>query len=415
MAAPVEPIRPAATADPSLLRILAALLVTGVCGYALLRAGVEELATPAGQWDFEVYYYALKVRDAGGNPWDHAQLVRAAGGAVHHLNYPPHVLPFFRLFYFDDLQLSKQVFLAAKLAVLAALLTLWLRAFIPAGFRGWFLAFAALGFNAALARDLVVGNISIFEQALIWFGLYALLRRRPLVFVTLITLAGQAKVLPLALLALVLAADVPHRGRWFLGGVGGCGLIALAVYLAWPEETRYYLALQAAVGMMEPGSPLNPCLRALVQDLIQAAQPALPVLQGRRAADLALPVYAAAAAVIVAATVWAIRRGRDPLWAWYLGLCGYALTVPRMKDYSFILLLVPVFELLRPRLTGSPSGRGLAVGILAVLAAPGTDMLWEYRPLLLAGWAWAVSLHPPAGPEAGPRGERGGSGGSPLG
>lgn len=395
MASPIEGVKAVVRGEPSLARIILVLAVTVVCGYGLLRAGLDELATPAGQWDFEVYYYALKVRDAGGNPWDHAQLVKAADGAVHHLNYPSHVLPFFRLFCFDDLQLSKQVFLAAKLAVLAALLTLWLTVFIPAGYRGWFLAFAALGFNAAIARDLVVGNISIFEQALIWFGLFALLRGRPLVFVTLIILAGQCKILPLALLALVLAADVPHRWRWFLGGVGACGLIALAVGLAWPEEARYYLELQAQVGMTEPGSPLNPCLRAFVEDLLTAALPYLPPDSPLRAAGITGPAYIVLAAAIVAVTVLAVRRHHDPRWAFYLALCGYALVAPRMKDYSYILLLVPVFELLRPRLTGSPSGRGLAIGVLAVLAAPGTDMLWEYRPLLLAGWAWAVALRPP--------------------
>ncbi len=396
MAGPVESAKAVVRGEPSLARIILMLAVTAVCGYGLLRAGLDEVVSPAGQWDFEVYYYALKVRDAGGNPWDHAQLVKAADGAVHHLNYPPHVLPFFRLFCFDDLQRSKQVFLAVKLAALAAMMTLWLRVFIPAGFRGWFLAFAALGFNSAICRDLAVGNISLFEQTLIWFGLLALLRGRPLVFVTLVILAGQCKVLPLALLALVLVADVPHRWRWFLGSVGVCGLIGLAVWLAYPAEARYYLELQSLVGMTEPGSPLNPCLRAFVEDLLTAALPYLPPDSPVRAAGITGPAYVALAAAIVAVTVLAVRRHRDPRWAIYLGLCAYALIAPRMKDYSYILLLVPVFELLRPRLTGTPSGRGLALVVLAALAAPGVDMLWEYRPLLLAGWAWAASLRPAA-------------------
>jgi len=106
------------SAQPAELPSVGALLamVTAVaCAIGLLWMGLPEAFSEAGQTDFEAPYYALKVEDAGGNPWDHAQAVKAKGGYVQHLMYPPHVLRFFRLFAFESEKKAKDVFLASKL------------------------------------------------------------------------------------------------------------------------------------------------------------------------------------------------------------------------------------------------------------------------------------------------------------
>jgi len=117
-------------------RGLLPVFVAAACGFGLLWVGFPEAFSPVGQWDFEAYYYALKVHDAGGNAWDHAEAVKAAGGYVNHLMYPPHTLQFFRLFAFEEIRTAKMAFLTTKLVCLAALFILWTTCFVRAGARG---------------------------------------------------------------------------------------------------------------------------------------------------------------------------------------------------------------------------------------------------------------------------------------
>jgi hypothetical protein len=380
---------------------LLAVLVAGACGVGLLWCGLPEALSPVGQWDFDAYYYALKVKDVGGNPWEHGELVKMAGGAVSPALYPPHALEFFRLFAFADVNTAKLAFLAAKVCCLAALFPLWLTVFVRPGARGWFLAFAALGYNAALCRDLVVGNVSVFEQTLIWFGVWALLRGRLGAFCLLIILAAQFKVLPIVLLGLVLLTDSPRKWHHFGGSLAVCALIAAGVFWWDPTGSRTFVKLMSDMGLMERGGAIHPCALMLLGDIAAAVAKASDFadeLAARRAAYVAYILYAL---VVVVAFVLAARR-RDLRSKVFLGMLTYALIAPRMKDYSYILVLVPTFELVRQRLARGGSFRWLAVGLIGLLALPGLDVLWPYRALLLAGWVWAMSLRGEPRPAAAP-------------
>jgi hypothetical protein len=375
-------------------RRLLPLLAAVVCGVGLLWAGLPEAFSPVGQWDFETYYYALKVRDAGGNPWDMAEVVKAAGGTAHYFIFPPHTLAFFRLFAFDDVQTAKDAYLVARLLCVAGLLTLWAACFVRAGARGWFLAFAALGFNATICRDLVVGNVSILEQVPIWLGLWALLRGRPGCFCALIIVAAQFKLLPAVLLLLLLVTKSPRKWEYLFASVLACGLVAAGVYWWDPQGARIFLNLSLHVGTMEPGGVIHPSAFALIQEVAERLVQAWAVcghLPPKTLGNWAYLFYAAAVLVVYGCAAW---RGMDVRRAVFTGILTYVLLAPRMKDYSYIIALVPTFELIRESLTSRTSERLLAltVGAVVLLTLPGLEPLWQYRPLLLAAWAWVIGV-----------------------
>jgi hypothetical protein len=389
-----SPERAGSSAGSGIHRVLLALVVAAACGLGLLWTGLPEAFSPVGQWDFDAYYYALKVYDAGGNPWNMAEVVKMASTTAHHFIYPPHTFAFFRLFAFDDIAKAKDAYLIARLACLAVLLPLWAICFVRSGARGWFLAFAALGFNATICRDLVVGNVSIFEQVPIWLGLWALLRGRLALFCGLIILGAQFKMLPASLLLLVLVTDSPRKWAYLLGSVVACALVATGVYWADPRGAKIFLNLALEVGTMEPGGMINPGSHALIREVLDSILHSPLVFGDVPLGTVVNAVYVVFAAVVLVVYWWAVRRGMELRAAIYTGILTYVLLAPRMKDYAYIIAIVPTFELIRMWVATRKAERlvALTVGAIVLLAMPGLEMLWQYRPLVLAAWAWAVGV-----------------------
>lgn len=373
-------------------RLVVALLVAAACGVGLLLAGLPEAFSPVGQWDFDTYYYALRVYDGGGNPWEMSEVVKAAQGSVHHFIYPHHVFAFFRLFAYDEIGQAKDAYLVARLACVAALLVLWAYGFVRGGARDWFLVFAALGYNAAICRDLVVGNVSLFEQVLLWFGLFALLRGRLGIFCGLVILAGQFKILPVFLVGLVLVTGAKKRWAYLWGSVLACVVIAAGVYVSNPWAAGTFARLTWLVGTMEPGGTIHPSSLALFREVCDALLRSSDIIGEVHPKHVANVVYGFFAVAVLGAYVWRVRRGMEPRRALFVGVLTYALLAPRMKDYSYIIAVLPTFELLREQMGRPGSLKWLVVGAVLLLALPGLDMLWQYRPLVLAGWAWAVGM-----------------------
>jgi len=383
-------------------RAIVTVLVAAACFVGLLLAGLPDAFSPVGQWDFEAYYFALKVYDAGGNPWETSEVVKAADRAVWPFLYPHHTFLFFRLFAFDDLGKAKDVYLATRLGCVAFLLVLWTYGFVRKGGRGWFLAFAMLGCNATICRDLAVGNVSIIEQVPLWLGLFALQRGWLGAFCGLVILAGQFKLLPLFLVGLVLTTNAKRRWTYLWGSVAACAVIAAGVYLSNPWAARTFARLTFLVGTMEPGGSINPNSLALFRDVCDGLLRSSDIPGDFTPKQVANVVYGVFVVVVVAAYAWKVRRGMEARTALFVGVLTYVLLAPRMKDYSYVIALVPVFELIRGQLGRPGSLNWLIVGAGLLLALPGLDMSWEYRPLLLACWAWLVGMTTPAECSTGP-------------
>ena len=87
-----------------------------------------------------------------------------------------------------------------KLACLAALVWIWDRLVNLRQQGGVLLLLITFAFNGTILIDLMCGNISIFEQLLIWGGLYSYIRRKPVAFGAAIVLAAAFKLVPILLL-----------------------------------------------------------------------------------------------------------------------------------------------------------------------------------------------------------------------
>jgi hypothetical protein len=145
---------------------------------------------------------------------------------------------------------------------------------------------------------------------------------------------------------------------------------------------------------MEPGGMINPGSHALIREVLDSILHSPLVFGDVPLGTVVNAVYVVFAAVVLVVYWWAVRRGMELRAAIYTGILTYVLLAPRMKDYAYIIAIVPTFELIRMWVATRKAERlvALTVGAIVLLAMPGLEMLWQYRPLVLAAWAWAVGV-----------------------
>ena len=353
------------------------------------------------QWDFQTYYYAGRAFDRGLDPYDMQALSQVAGREIGFpFAYSPASLPIFRLLGRLDLRAASALYLALKVAALVLLLVIWRRWFVRDRPDLFFYLFLVFGFGGAIYADFSSGNISIFEQLALWLGFAALMRRRALVFSLLVVVVSLFKLTPILLLGLLLISEVRRPGRHLAGGLL---LFAAALglsYAVWPDLFTSFV--QGGWSFDERGG-INPSSLALFRDLYD-------YLLGRGLLFEwgALPwlAYAGWVGAVGLLTWRAVRRrpADDRRVAVYLACLAYVLIAPRFKNYAYILLLVPVYELLKTRiivrserafllllmLSGSPPvpfGLSTAAGVLIA----------GYYSLLgaILIWGLAIRREPP--------------------
>ncbi|NQT39415.1 MAG: DUF2029 domain-containing protein [Planctomycetes bacterium] len=374
---------------PSLER---AFIVPTVLLAALLVALVA-WDTDRRQWDFKIYYHAATVHAAGSNPYD----APAADVDLHYV-YPPLSLYVFRPFTLLQPSTAYHVFLALKCAAALVLLWIWQRYFLREDRGPIFWLFALLAFHSAVGCDLVAGNISIFEQLALWTAFACFLDDRPLPFCGLIVAVALFKITPIVFLVLLPLSTIRRRWAW-LGGSLAIFVAVLAVqYMATPQLLADFWRNASA---LDERGAINPATLAAVRDVTER---------------LALPSATAWAAWIVlvtgvAATSWlAWRKLRTEKFAdqrqllLFLTCLSLVLVMPRMKNYSYILLIVPSYYVI-----ARTASIRLQILLFVLVANPLTSFLGqklqtgspvaerglmpiEYYPLLAAYVVWGVCI-----------------------
>ncbi|MBW1713570.1 MAG: DUF2029 domain-containing protein [Deltaproteobacteria bacterium] len=347
------------------------------------------------QWDLKTYFAAARAQAQGLDPYDLTALSQAAGQPIkHRFVYPPLTLFLFRPLARLDYDLVYYLFLALKLLALLALLRLWQRRFLR--FKaGWlFVPFCLLAFNGALYLDFRAGNVSVFEQLLLWAGLALYLENRLIGFSLLVLAAASFKLTPILFLGLLMLTNQGRERAVFFGAGGLFVLIGLASFLCWPELSAGFW--QNMKGLSE-GGPWNPASLPLIRDFFRWLGLDLPPA-------IVWAVYLAAVTVVLAASWRAFhwfkslgpeQKRRRVV---FLACLVYALILPRFKDYAYILLLAPTYFLV----TSQERVRGWAVLLAASVLSSGGHGLpglkglfklaWTYYPLLLAFGVWWLHL-----------------------
>ena len=377
------------------LRAMAAIVAW--IGLLACVYGIAE--DPQSQWDFRTYYQAVHSLAAGGTPYGpihpHSALTGEGG-----FQYPPLTLFLFQWTLLFSLAGAKLIWLGAKLAAVGMLAWIWRRDFERVN-AGWLVAlFIALGFNAAVLRDLVSGNISTFEQLGLWFAFGLLVRERPYAAATVLACVAQFKLLPIAFLALI--PLVRPRDGWksfVAGGAVFSGLLMLN--LEWSATlTHQYLSLFANDNLhMDERGIINPSSLSLFRDVLDLTSYAPGLPYNRVSGTIAYGIYLGMLGLMVS-WVWLNRRAAlrqaEPRLLVYLGCALFAIGMPRMKDYSYILMLVPALFVFRDLTRREIRTDYLLIGAgLMVFAQPQQTnipgltafiyMLQAYLPLFMAG------------------------------
>ncbi len=308
--------------------LLLIIVAWGIVAWALWRL-VESPA--ASQWDLIVYRRAGAVFAGGGDPY-------ARGGTELPFVYPPVMLPIFEQLARVKGVVIYWIWLAAKVVAIAV----WVRTanlyFEPFSHRANSLFFLIFSFNGAIYVDLLAGNVTIFEQAFLWAAMGSLIQRRLSIFTLLVVAAAQLKLTPVLLLPLLLVVPERRAWRWLLIG-GGAMVASLTLQmLIWP--THFAAFTRQATGLHEIGH-LNPSSYAVASTLVGA----IPGT-GIANAGAGLYVLFVAAVATWAGRVW--MKGRawlraNPAWAICFAVCVYAVLLPRFKNYSYILLIIPAW------------------------------------------------------------------------
>lgn len=323
--------------------ILLLLYCAGAAHSLLVRAD-------ALHWDFKVYYCAARAYASGANPYD--ILVRAAvedsatGRGRFMFVYPPPMLFAFRMLSSLDYTTALYLFFIAKCILLIALIYIWKGAFLRDEADLSFYVFCLAAFNSPIYIDLKTGNVSIMEQAALWLAFCFFLKRRLLAFCGFIIAAAVFKGTPALFLLLLLFSKDRRRYAYFFGALCAYGAAQIACYVASPALFGDFL--HGAAGVIHKVN--QPSTFALVGDLLR-------LVEIKTAVSLPPYVQQAIFLGIVAAVVSVTWRSAAALRS--LGaddgekimICfacaAYALALPHFEDYSYVIMLVPAYYILK--------------------------------------------------------------------
>jgi len=319
--------------------------------WALALTILVKIALGVGifQWDIQVYHSAPNVLETGDSPYYQSTVATVVPKGLSFL-YPPITLYAFKPLANLSYEHAHTAWFLAKLAALGLLLLLWHKQFERLNASWTMVFFFMLAFNATLLRDLTAGNISIFEQLAIWTAFCLLIRGRPYEAGALLAVLAQFKLMPVVFLGLLLVIGPPGRWKPFVTSVTIFLILLGLNYVLMPTLTTDYVAsfFSANPNIDERGD-INPSSLALIRTIFDWLSHHGFV----GASGLANVVYALYVTVVGAAVLWfaIIHRSRlsslDPVLLIYCACVLFVLVMPRVKDYTYILLLMPALFVLR--------------------------------------------------------------------
>ena len=325
--------------NEKLIRYAGTAALVVVLIYAL--AICYTVITKDKQWDFRTYYHAAKAHQADLDPYQIENLNAVSNEEITlDYVYPPVTLYFFTPFLMFDFPTAYYLFFALKLIALGLLIRIWWRRFLPEKTLAIvLLVLVAFAFRETIIRDIYAGNISVFEQLLIWSAVPLFLDRKVAGYCLLIGLAAVFKFALVLLLLLPLIDRNRKATLWVVGtGVAVAG-VGIASYYASPLLMEGFLVNVSALDM---GGHADQTSLAVIKEMLVWLSGAT----GGEFVRLATAFHIAFALFLLAVTI-RITRGsnfRSNRLA-FLVLCFflYALVMPRLKDYSYILLIIPSF------------------------------------------------------------------------
>jgi hypothetical protein len=366
-----------------------AVLNAAFAAVAVGLLGLIAVRFNAYQWDFGMFCWSAQDFLDGKIPY------KGEGLSFYH---PPITLYLYRLFLYLPRPVGYELWFAMKLGALAGLVAIWRRHFEELKLNWLTIAYFMLAFNGALYSDLVAGNVSLFEQLGLWLGFSALLQGRYARFCLCLVLVAQFKLTPIFFAVLLLF--VPERPQWRWMGACLAGFVAVFSlnYLLQPVLLAHFF--KAASGLDERIATGNAAVLTLIRDVLDGVR-GKSFSAASRLDDAMFMAGAATVALVSLAAAVRYRltvRRPDPKVLIYFACLIFTLISPRMKIYSYILLLIPTLGLLRRISLRGATIPAAAVILAAFIVFPNGDsllpmrkvfdVLYHYLPLGAAILVW---------------------------
>jgi hypothetical protein len=261
-----------------------------------------------------------------------------------------------------------------KLVALAGLFAVWHRDFVRLQLRGTTVLFFIFAYGATIYSDLVAGNVSIFEQLLLWIGFSQLLRGRHLIFALCVIAAAQVKITPIMFAGLLIVACEPRRWGAFVATVTGFLAVFSLNFLLEPELFRDFLT---SLAKLDERGVDCPSFLALIRDVSDLAFGKDSTQ--RSLLDEVVFLGIAGAIGVSSLIAWLEYRKRalqiDPRLLIFFACIVFVLISPRFKIYSYIVMLVPTLYLLRMAIWSRYIPLAIALVAVPVFYPLGTSLL----------------------------------------
>lgn len=352
------------------------------------------------QWDFPGYYFAAKMHATGDNPYDTEIVSQCAGAEVYEYGYPPNSLFFFRTFTLFDYEFGKKLYFTFKVVLLLSLVYLWGNGFLHRKVDLFFFPFCILGFNAAVMGDIAAGNVSIIEQFLLWWGFYFFLERKFVIFSLFVVGAAAFKITPVFFLLLLWCGGKGRRRFHFYVPALAFSAYLLSPMIFSPEIFQNHVDKMSVVFSHSYDRGLNnPSTFAFVKDVLDIIEVKFGI---QMAQWVDYGVFILIAAAIIGLTfkgldILADSRNVEGRTVMVFFMClTYALISPRFKNYSYVLLILPTYYLLK-----KTEYKRFYPYILILFCFVIPDVTKElslftlvgYYPLAMAYGVWAIYLY----------------------
>jgi len=366
---------------------------------------------PRFQWDFKAYYYAAKAWAMGLDPYDIRCLQAISGEEVkHRFFYPPITFYLFGIFSAMPYPVASRVWLLFKLACLALLILVWKKGNFLANLDSRLVSLVILfSFSSTVVWDLAAGNVAILEALLLWTGFLYFTRNQVVPCAAFILIASLFKLTPLAFLGLLLLPGNRFKTGFMalLAGIVVFSFLCLGPFAGNPQGFRSFWT---SLGSLHETGYETPCAKALIEDWVHWTCSNTPGAIFGQPIPLPTLLWIAyllgVAGLSLRPVYYAVKSG-ESVSVLMLAIILYALMVPRLKCYSYILLIVPLLFLLErvgrkssPMIVGLPFCMPMYGSALKMMSTPLFLLFQEYYSffLALAMWGlWIGCLAPSAG------------------
>ena len=293
-------------------------------------------------WDFKVYYAASKCYLNGTNPYDVKTLYSYSTNIADlPFMYPPISIYFFLPFTFFDLHSASLIYLFIKIVLLILSLYSSYKWIKNNQQSKYFLFFCLLSFNACLYKDFQTGNIATFELFVLTLSFIHLEKKNFFIFTLLISFIGFFKIIPFVFLLLLLSTKSKKKWYYFLLGSAICICYIVLNFTIENKLFNSYLFHFSKNRIVEGGMS-NPSCMEFVKEVFRTFN----------LNDHTVFIYLLYFSFIILIVFYTLKKIKKDLSndinieIIFILFIGINLCLPRLKDYTFLTLIVPTFYLI---------------------------------------------------------------------